>query len=395
MGLRKDGNLVVGVMSPDEILATLDSGGFEQYAHAQQAFFHLFNQITPQGTFVPEEWQAGIEGMAVAAMNRYVKDVVANPSGDQRWGTFAEEYADWRNYEPFALPEGYSYEFDASKVLGTGTYTYSHLSPLFGEGDTRKIDDDDPTKTDDDSTYEYDEGDLDLRGLFGFSTDPEAALEREILKTRDLRGRGDLFGEFLAGSRGYESLNPRYQRIAEARFNPASAQYMLDLARSAATYGGIGGPGEQAGAAPPGTFTQFIRAAMPGGEGQPIGRISPFATGQTGIPWGAQDALAALNPIRNIYGLPAFGAGTEGRTREQQAIFDMLKDDEYAQQNIIAQVMSAGVNPVLAQFIPGMVGRQSDVLRGRGLTGDLLSAFLDQPGSFTGAGTGASLWGRG
>jgi len=73
----------------------------------------------------------------------------------------------------------------------------------------------------------------------------------------------------------------------------------------------------------------------------------------------------------------------------------MLKDDEYAQQNIIAQVMSAGVNPVLAQFIPGMVGRQSDVLRGRGLTGDLLSAFLDQPGSFTGAGTGASLWGRG
>lgn len=190
----------------------------------------------------------------------------------------------------------------------------------------------------------------------------EEILKSEQERLSDFRGgRSTLFDRFLAGQQQFRGLSGGAQRVAQDRFDPLSARFVLEQIQSpGSSFGGESGGENQ------GNFNQFLQ-----------GQFNPF------------DRNEFQNQFQNIQGL--FNPNQEGQTEQQRSKGESIRalfqeDNDAVARNVITQYFLQGINPLLRSA-------SNDILKNR------ISAFRDQDAStglfqqFLGKGLGGGVGG--
>lgn len=149
-----------------------------------------------------------------------------------------------------------------------------------------------------------------MAGFFDASPD-----DLRLVQSASRGGRSDLYNNFLSASPGFAALNPLAQSFVARRFNPLSAQFALNTAQQAASPSPV-------------DFRSYI-------QGNPLTNIR---------------AAVDSPEIRSLF---AGGALTPA----QEAARDFLSDEPVAS-NIITQLLTSSVNPLLRQFAEGAAARR-------------------------------------
>ena len=188
------------------------------------------------------------------------------------------------------------------------------------------------------------------------------------LESQQRAGREDIFQRFGDVQQFQRFLNPRARQVLANRFSPLSAQYTLAAApMEAGGFAGWSTGNEQT----PMSFRDFLYGQGPTYTGgaytaPQAGATGPFTGGgQFGTsPWTRQDWNTRIG---QLFGQAQTMPGQAGQfvmpapnTARANYLANMGMDEAF---DIIRGTSMAGLNPMMARYMPGALARQASVFQ--------------------------------